>query len=464
MYRAGTGDFFILKFKAGGKVTFKMMVDCGCINASKDTFTPFVKDLAAFTDAEIDLLVVTHEHADHINGFEKAASEFANIHFKRVWFAWTEDDSDKLANSLRATNTKVKMALALGVQKLNGLRGRLGSRESFVDTVNMLNDLNINNTLNAAGTTPTMEDILRKNGVITDKTAVEFLRPGELKTGLEGATGLRFFVLGPPRDEKMLSIKERKGETYEKREEASSLELSFLSALTETGVGGDAAQLPFDESYVLGATQPSDIRNRYQETDNAWRQIDHDWLFQTGELALRFERSINNTSLALAIQFEQSERVLLFPGDAEFGNWLSWHDQEWSWREGKETRKVNAEYLLNNTVFYKVGHHLSQNGSAKGKGMDLMTHEDLVAMAPLDIDEEAPKISSVWLSTMPSDLLGEDLIKRTKGQIFFIGNCENILRNILTDRVSLKEADLKRLRALNKKFNGKAYVECEVQG
>src|SRR6476661_2491649 len=90
MYRGGTGDFFLLQFKAGTDVVFKMMIDCGCIKGGASTFAPLIADLKKQTGSVIDLLVVTHEHADHINGFQHAANLFKEIQFKKVWFAWTE--------------------------------------------------------------------------------------------------------------------------------------------------------------------------------------------------------------------------------------------------------------------------------------------------------------------------------------------------------------------------------------
>jgi len=105
MYRGGTGDFFILQFKRANAVKFKMMIDCGCISGSKEFFKPRVDDLKTYTGGVIDLLVVTHEHADHINGFEKAADIFKDITIKKVWFAWTEDDDDPFSNDLRKNNS-----------------------------------------------------------------------------------------------------------------------------------------------------------------------------------------------------------------------------------------------------------------------------------------------------------------------------------------------------------------------
>ena len=89
MYRPGTGDFFILTFKTAQTNSFKLMIDCGCIQGSKAIFAPLVQDLAKHTEGEIDLLVVTHEHADHINGFGLMRDEFDKIKFKKVWLAWT---------------------------------------------------------------------------------------------------------------------------------------------------------------------------------------------------------------------------------------------------------------------------------------------------------------------------------------------------------------------------------------
>jgi hypothetical protein len=176
---------------------------------------------------------------------------------------------------------------------------------------------------------------------------------------------------------------------------------------------------------------------------------------------MRYERSINNTSLALAIQFEDSQRVLLFPGDAELGNWQSWHRQlTWPVKIDGTLQQKDVGYLLNHTVFYKVGHHLSHNGTAKGKGLELMTHTDLAAMATLDFD----MINKGWLKTMPNDLLGAELIRKTEGKLFFTGDCHQILTNIKTDKVTIRKAHENTCRQLNAAFDEKSYIDWEVKG
>jgi hypothetical protein len=505
MYRVGTGDFFLFRFYKGNNPTpsFKMMIDCGCIQGSETKFLPKVKNLQEETGNEIDLLIVTHEHADHINGFNLCKEELSKINFKNVWFAWTESKTDAFANDLRKNHSKLKLGLKMAAEKLNGLKDSqyyesyfgmehnkeeaINNQHFFIDSINQLNDLN---TLGLNGEIPTMEDILRDFKIIKDNTNVEFLSPGvnhDFLSNIAGLEGLRFFVLGPPKDYGLLSKEESKIDGYEKRESKSTLDLSFINALDDKLMGKDI--LPFDDEYEMSPLSASmktnfekggdfdtlksknaslddmeQIRFNYLSDNHKWRSIDNDWLMGAGSLGLRLQTSINNTSLALALQFEESERVLLLPGDAEYGNWMSWHNKDLSWDVKKDGKmeKVNAEYFLNKTVFYKVGHHLSQNGTAKEKGLEMMKSQDLTAMITLDLET----ILSGWKSTMPNDIIGEILFKQTKGKMYFVGKRDLILKNLKTHRVSFSQTHLDEFERLNSPFdaNGGHFVECEITG
>jgi len=474
MYRVGTGDFFLLQFKKAGKITFNLMIDCGCINSGKADFVDKVEDLSTTTNGVIDLLIVTHEHADHINGFEKASDIFdSKINVKKVWFAWTEAD-ETFANEFRKEHTKIKMALKLASERLNMLRKEgafdqvydkdsnqslmIEATNHFITSLNGLNQLNYEPRM-SLDKIPTMEDILRKFKVIKADTVVEFWEPGDVIENLAGAEGIRFFVLGPPKNNEDIKKEEVKGEGYEKREKKSTLDVAFLN-LFDSDHFTKRELMPFDDQYVLDDKEQSPIKDAYKA--DPWRTIDNDWLFSAGSLALRHETSINNTSLAIAIQFKKSERILLLPGDAEHGSWLSWHNNlEWTFKDkNNKTKKVNAEYILNNTVFYKVGHHLSHNGTAKQKGLDMMKQENMAAMATLDFK----KINSVWLNTMPNDLVGEQLIRKTKGKLFFLGDRKKILKNIKTSRVTISKANLDKLEKLNQPFDGEIFIDYEVTG
>lgn len=482
MYRGGTGDFFVLQFKKGTTVSFQMMIDCGCIKAGKAHFTERLADLKAFTKNKvIDLLVVTHEHADHINGFEIAKDIFGGMRFKKIWFAWTENEDDSFANDLRRNYSELDKAVSIAAQKLNGLvkdqyfekiygleddgREMAIAKNHFIASLNSLAGLNLVGARAAKKGTvkPSMATLFEEWGIIKDDTEVEFLEPGEVRSGIAGATGMRFYVMGPPRDTTYLDLEHDDEGNYEKREAPSQKDFALVSALAASADGtGYTGNAPFEAEYE----NPADASSRamkayYEKAGEEWRKIDHDWLFSAGSLAMRYEKSINNTSLALAIQFEDSERVLLFPADAELGNWISWHDQlEWPVKINGKTVKKNAEYLLNNTVFYKVGHHMSQNGTALGKGIDMMTNDDLTVMATLDFR----KINDLWLNTMPNDYLAAELIKKSKGKFYFEGERNKIMPNIKTGRVTVRKTHEATLNKLNKPFDGKFFIDCEIEG
>ena len=73
--------------------------------------------------------------------------------------------------------------------------------------------------------------------------------------------------------------------------------------------------------------------------DGAWRRIDFDWLARPANLALRAGDYTNNVSLVLAFDHPESDKMLLFPGDAQVGNWLSWHTiEKWHLRDGADAR------------------------------------------------------------------------------------------------------------------------------
>ncbi len=480
MYRGGTGDFFILQFKRRNTVSFQMMIDCGCINGGKPHFAERLEDLKTFTkNKPIDLLVVTHEHADHINGFELAKDIFKDMQFKKVWFSWTENDEDAFANDLRKNYSELDKAIKVAVSKLNALNKAayfqklyaleenenlmVEGKVHFIDALNGLNNLNITGGLGAKSGTvkPTMASLFRDWNVIKDDTEVEFLEPGEIRENLAGLNGIRFYVMGPPKDTHYLDLEYSKDGSFDKRENPSQKDFALIAALSVSNQAGSTKQLPFEVEYERPA-EPETIAMRRNYTNGGeWRKIDSDWLFSTGSLAMRYEKSINNTSLALAIQFEKSERVLLFPGDAELGNWLSWHDGlEWPVKINGQTVKKNAEYFLNKAVFYKVGHHMSQNGTAREKGIDMMTSDELTVMATLDFR----KINTGWLNTMPNDFLGAELISKSKGKIYFEGEREKIVPNIKTDRVTVKKVHETALNKLNKPFDGKIYIECDING
>jgi hypothetical protein len=151
------------------------------------------------------------------------------------------------------------------------------------------------------------------------------------------------------------------------------------------------------------------VRDYYLSSEEDWRRIDHDWLAIGADLAMQLDDRTNNTSLVLAFEFIDSGRVLLFAADAQVGNWVSWQSVQWQVGD----KKVTAADLLARTVFYKVGHHGSQNATLKAKGLELMTSKDLSSFIPTN-KEDAMCVK--W-GAMPFEKLLEDLERRSSKRV-----------------------------------------------
>ena len=423
MYKLGTGDCFALKFYDGNKITFRMLIDCGTWSAEEDFLRERIVDLKKFLGKEIDLMVVTHEHKDHVYGFRVCEEEFnKNFKVKETWMAWSENEEDNLFKDWKERfGNKKKKAFGMAAKQLRaaldanefeaelannfGFKGQLQAREDFVNALEDFAELHFALDEEKVYSGPLKGMAAAKR--LAKKGKLKFKEPGEIIKGIGELTDVNFYVLGPPRDEKLvkkLKGRKGKGETYDHNKDLlqfSSLESALLNP----------EELPFDPSYeeFEGSNQ-----RKYNAVGEEWRKIDHDWRFNAGLLALRMNSYTNNLSLVLAMEFQGSKKVMLFPGDAEWGSWKSWHEVF-----GDETDENDVplmESLLNRTVFYKVAHHLSHNGTAKELGLEMMTSPDLVAMASVDYN----KISSRWTGTMPNRAILNELLKKTRGKFMIM--------------------------------------------
>jgi hypothetical protein len=433
MYKMGTGDCFTLKFFKGRKVSFKMLIDCGCWSGSSTKLEPYIAEMKRDVENHVNVLVATHEHKDHVHGFDACQDLFTNdFEADEVWLAWTEDDSDKVVRKWKREYGEKKRKLALAAERLeksvksrefrsefaslrNG-QGALGLRQHFSEVLSEFSDLHVKTAgRKYVGDLAGMALVKKEIG----EGRTTYFSPGEVIENVDGLPGVRMFVLGPP----LLhdAVKQEHGDDGESYDHNKDLENSDLFLKAVAAGDGELPAMPFDSSFESGDRKQ---KSTYRKPADAWRRIDHDWLFSSGAFALRMNSLTNNLSLALAIEFIDSGKVLLFPGDAEFGSWKSWQKVKW----GAKYPKLTAENLLNRVVFYKVAHHLSHNGTARSVGLDQMTSPDLVAMATLDYDV----ISSGWKTTMPNRMLLKDLLEKTKGRVMVM-NSSNLFFDLKSE-------------------------------
>lgn len=453
MYCLGTGDCFILKFYNGASEKFTMMIDCGSCQGTPKEFTPYIEDLAGYINNHIDLLVVTHEHNDHVNGFAKCESIFKDKKFtiSEAWFAWTEnpDDPDDRAKEIQKKRQKMKKALTSGIAELRAKANafelsvsddyfKVDIQKSHMAMLNGLDTLaEINLTDEGGDGGKPLPGMVKIKAILEEKkTKIRYLNPGDTVT-LTKLTGLKFHVLGPPFEREFVFKDGKEGtDVYKKNLGFSESALAANAFLNITNTDIRDKDIPFGEEYIVNETKPSIISSItssrdllkadsssligiYYDQTKSWRKIDMDWLNSAGALALRLNSHINNTSLALAIEDVKSQKVILLPGDAEYGSWESWHTIA-KWKNKGAGGKHFTEDLLNRTVFYKVGHHLSYNGTALEKGINMMESTEFAAMATLD----RHRISKGWKSTMPNTLLMAELIKKSGGKFFIMDEFE----------------------------------------
>lgn len=170
----------------------------------------------------------------------------------------------------------------------------------------------------------------------------------------------------------------------------------------------------FVEHY--GAAKERQPAKRIDKRADDWRRIDDDWLGASAEIALQLDSYTNNTSLVMAIELIETGKVLLFVADAQVGNWLSWNALSWKAEGGADA--VTVAELLKRTILYKVGHHGSHNATiraygAEQKGLELMTHPDLVAMIPIN---HRMAVKKGWVK-MPFNPLMKRLAEKTKHRL-----------------------------------------------
>jgi hypothetical protein len=430
MYRHGFGDCFLISFFHKSKRVRSMLVDCGIKHNTSSDDVPIkdviddLKKVLTPTGGDkpvIDVLVATHEHWDHVAFFHPTAKLFNEFEIGETWLAWTEDPDDQEAKTINSRLREGAAALHVAALHLKSAEAeenarftgfRLGAdiaaaRDIFNVTLDGVLGFYGATVQSKSETSPSgikykengkisvdTEDAMSHIVALGKKGGIRYLKPGTKVDKRVLPSGVNVYVLGPPRSGIINKSKPSSGaakETYLGIDDSGLsgfidglLEMA-ASANTKSPTMGTETEGPFGRDAGIPrekALNDPYFKKTYFATEEKYRQIDYAWLDVAGQFALQLDGAINNTSLVLAIELEGSGKVLLFPGDAQVGSWLSWHDHKWKVKRGDKTETITAKELLKNTVLYKVSHHGSHNATLEANGLELMTHPDLVAMIP----------------------------------------------------------------------------------
>ena len=435
-YCQGIGDCHLLTFRKQDGSPFRMLIDCGIhpsIKGGSDLIRDIAADIETETGGRIDVLVVTHEHMDHVSGFLSAASIFKDFTVDEVWMAWSENPKDPDAITFDKFKGEALSALQGASNKLDGDKSGNGYVAGLRDGLHSVLGFQFGATgekVRAA------RDAAAK---LSKKQPPVYLGPETAPFSIPDLPNMRIYVLGPPRSKDALKLETKASEMYPLGGETRGAFLTplraGLAAVDKSGEPCADDALPFDPhvgtdlAAVLAGQVDGDvadfIRSHYSERlqtggrkpkindetalDQSWRRIDADWLGLAADLAMQLDRGVNNTSLVLAFEMLDSGRVFLFPGDAQIGSWLSWQEVKWTIGE----KVVQAVDLMERTVFLKISHHGSQNASPEKKGLDLMTSPDLSTFIPTN---KVDAVNVHW-GAMPYDAILHALSTKTSGRV-----------------------------------------------
>lgn len=393
------------------------------VESTRDAVRSIGQDIVDYVRAhggELELAVITHDHYDHVAGFTLADDEnvFLKPDFKinKLWLSWVENVDDPQSRDLARRFAKGKQAVALaaavGRQAMGPMSDALEQVQALAAFVGPIEAPGLPAVPSSTRTTTqAIQAVRNKVGAQT-----RFLEPGLVLPPDEGF-GLKTYVLAPPRAEGRL-LKDLPTGKDEGREvyltdidEAATVASAAMTELHGMAVRGEGQRttaeqeaalaagaaldpVPFARPHYRAYPAPQDgtprpaakgwaeLRKTYEAKENAFRSLAHDWTDAADSLALKLDSDTNNSSLVLAFELPGG-RMLLFPGDAQVGNWESWGDQLYPAKPAQGEPQQTIDDILRQVVFYKVGHHASHNATLREGGLERMTDPRLCAAIPV---------------------------------------------------------------------------------
>jgi hypothetical protein len=363
MYRVGFGDCFLVSLPVGGAVHRHILVDCG-VHAKGDigSIERVVADIATVADRKLAIVIATHAHQDHISGFDRFADQFGKFEIGEVWLPWTWDPSNPAAVKLQTKHAALAEELAVHFTAL-GVGNSTGTRGAAAAAID-----NLRGNAHAIA--------LLKSGFGVG-AKVRYLKAADTLSDPAGLAGLSVKVLGPPQSQEFLAqMDPPAGQHY----------------LRLAAGGPDSASRvePFGTRWQVRRAAIPRLETRLTEADE--KQLDEATTSPAEELAFALDQARNNESVVTFLTYRGQN--LLFAGDAQYGNWRWWLENE------------QPDQILPEVAFYKVAHHGSVNATPKG-ALEKMPDGHFAAMVSTQ--------STPWPS-IPRVPLMERLSEKTKAK------------------------------------------------
>jgi hypothetical protein len=295
-------------------------VDCGTVGTTGNLGDAITNLKTLLPDAgggrkRLDLLVITHEHKDHIHGFGVITQAFQGLKIESLWMNTAMDPDHpqaqqalrlhRLASNAMRNVARMNLALSPELQELAALYAADND-----DAMKALRE-----TLPAAsGIAPTYVHA--------------GMTPADLGLPLDGAT---IRVLGPERDIDHFYLGEDPDGTLH-------------------GVGGGS----------MFGTAPPLVRTAFPANISLadFRLLQSRMLSSAFAFAELSAKVTNNTSVVLLIEWKGKR--LLFVGDAEWDSRFKAGKSNAAWNVMWHERKASLDAGID---FLKIGHHGSENAT-----------------------------------------------------------------------------------------------------
>ena len=317
VYNVRFGDCVLVSIGATGGEKH-VLIDFGNAPAmvrmkggKNDVFGPIAADIAKRTNGTIDLLIMSHEHLDHMEGFFSEKKVFDRITVKDVWMSLMSDPDYYKNFPDCVPERKARLALNELAMRWN-LQGRLSW---FPDSIVSLIANNILSVSNAQRI-----DYVRQ--LADDRKRVHYLSRG-MSTSKRHTLGddVEIEILAP----------EKNASVYY----GSGGQGFWLSAAAHFGKPSPRGINPKKRG---GGRCPRHIaKEEFEQLKDDVAEMDVNDL-------LAIDKAANNTSLVVRINV--GGKKLLFPGDAEQESWAF----------------MKSKGLLEAVDVLKVAHHGSLNG------------------------------------------------------------------------------------------------------
>ena len=333
MYDVGFGDSFLIEFPTSSPRPFRVLVDCGAHTSGyprpgwrpEDVVDQILADVRDADGEQIDIVIGTHRHQDHVSGFRSPT--WAGVAVREVWMPWTEHPTEPEAVAIRRRQER----LAVG---LNGALTLQAARDPDDERVAGLLQLVTNSLTNVAA-------MRTLHSGFAGRPRRRFLASGdEIDVGATLCPNLTVHVLGPSRKEQVIrDMDPPAGQSYLRFADAN------VSAENSDRHRPFRRQFSFDEGTYVSHWPGLALEGDVKEAATA---MTHD---DDIAAAVALDKAVNGTSLMLVFEF--GDAFLLFPGDAQWGTWRAALDDP------------PARALLEKTTFLKVGHHGSHNATPR---------------------------------------------------------------------------------------------------